>query len=98
MYYTASGIITPVGGRPVHRLRADEERFCALSWLIAKIILRCTVSKSSKNKDYDVTPCRLLDRYRRFVRTSCLLHGRGLNSFENSLVSSLKAKHMAKFL
>ena len=23
MYYTASGIITPVGGRPVHRLRAD---------------------------------------------------------------------------
>ena len=22
-YYTASGIITPVGGRPVHRLRAD---------------------------------------------------------------------------
>ena len=21
--YTASGIITPVGGRPVHRLRAD---------------------------------------------------------------------------
>ena len=21
MYYTASGIITPVGGRPVHRLR-----------------------------------------------------------------------------
>ena len=23
MYYTASGIITPVGGRPVHRLRED---------------------------------------------------------------------------
>ena len=23
LYYTASGIITPVGGRPVHRLRAD---------------------------------------------------------------------------
>ena len=22
-YYTASGIITPVGGRPVHRLRED---------------------------------------------------------------------------
>jgi len=22
-YYTASGIITPVGGRPVHRLRVD---------------------------------------------------------------------------
>jgi len=23
LYYTASGIITPVGGRPVHRLRQD---------------------------------------------------------------------------
>jgi len=23
LYYTASGIITPVGGRPVHRLRDD---------------------------------------------------------------------------
>ena len=24
LYYTASGIITPVGGRPLHRLRADS--------------------------------------------------------------------------
>jgi hypothetical protein len=24
MYYTASGVITPVGGRPVHRLRDDS--------------------------------------------------------------------------
>jgi len=23
LYYTASGVITPVGGRPVHRLRED---------------------------------------------------------------------------
>ena len=23
LYYTASGIITPVGGRPMHRLRED---------------------------------------------------------------------------
>ena len=23
MYYAAAGIITPVGGRPVHRLRVD---------------------------------------------------------------------------
>jgi len=23
LYYTVSGIITPVGGRPVHRLRGD---------------------------------------------------------------------------
>jgi len=23
LYYTASGIITPVGGRPAHRLRED---------------------------------------------------------------------------
>ena len=41
LYYTTSGIITPIGGRPVHRLRED--------WLITKInILRCTVSKISK--------------------------------------------------
>jgi hypothetical protein len=26
LYYTASGIITPVGGLPVHRLRADSVR------------------------------------------------------------------------
>ena len=25
MYYTASGIVTLVGGRPVHRLREKEE-------------------------------------------------------------------------
>jgi len=24
LYYTASGIVTPVGGRPVHRLREDN--------------------------------------------------------------------------
>ena len=24
MYYTAFGIVTPVGGRPVHRLREEE--------------------------------------------------------------------------
>jgi len=24
LYYTASGIITPVGGRPVHRLRCSK--------------------------------------------------------------------------
>jgi len=25
LYYTVPGIITPVGGRPVHRLREEEE-------------------------------------------------------------------------
>jgi len=25
LYYTASGIITPIGGRPVHRLREDSQ-------------------------------------------------------------------------
>jgi len=24
LYYTASGIITPIGGRPLHRLREDS--------------------------------------------------------------------------
>ena len=80
MYYTASGIVIPVGGRPVRSLRSplstcardrcciiqflppDDEhivlkicrgtyyktRICEVSWLITKIILRCTVSKTSK--------------------------------------------------
>jgi len=28
LYYTACGIITLLGGRPVHRLRADCLNFC----------------------------------------------------------------------
>ena len=36
LYYTDSGIITPVGGRPVHRLRADIIKFSASSWLILR--------------------------------------------------------------
>ena len=84
LYYTASGIVTPVGGRLMRRLREDcapnghlhvwwyqmlyntiltswcskhveecnqlikKTRICALSWSVAKIILRCTVSKTSK--------------------------------------------------
>ena len=48
MYYTASVIITPVGGSPVHWLREDSEKNCALIWLNTKIVLRWTVSKTSK--------------------------------------------------
>jgi len=29
LYYTASGIITPVGGRPVHRLREYFNFVCS---------------------------------------------------------------------
>ena len=88
--YTASDIITPVGGRPVNRLRESscardghlqlwcyqmlyntiltsrwwaqqcskhveaynkliiKTIICVLLWLVTKIILRCTVSKTSK--------------------------------------------------
>ena len=56
LHYTASGIITHIGGRLVHRLRESwnklivKQKFCA-SWLITEInILRCTVSKRSKNR------------------------------------------------
>ena len=31
LYYTASGIITPIGGRPVHRLREDKYNFDRLT-------------------------------------------------------------------
>jgi len=30
LYYTASGIIIPVGGRPVHRLREDSFNLCTV--------------------------------------------------------------------
>ena len=30
LYYTASGITTPVGGHPVHRLRDDSSSFLNL--------------------------------------------------------------------
>ena len=51
MYYTASGIITPVGGRSVHgtaTYRCDKRRFCALIRLIPKFKLTRTVSKTPK--------------------------------------------------
>jgi len=48
LYYTASGIITPIGGRLVHLLTV-KQKFCVTSWLITEInILRCKVSKTSK--------------------------------------------------
>ena len=43
LHYTASGIITPIGGRLVHRLREDwtsksvKQKCCASSWLITEI-------------------------------------------------------------
>ena len=30
MYYTASGIITPIGGCPVHSLREDSFKLCTV--------------------------------------------------------------------
>ena len=32
-YYTASGIITPIGGRPVHTYRCDDTRGCIIQFL-----------------------------------------------------------------
>ena len=34
LYYTASGIITPIGGRPVHRLRAQQQLFLIVILLL----------------------------------------------------------------
>ena len=49
LYYTASGIITPIGGRPVHKTK-----FCASSWLINKVnILKCLVSKTSETMGFE---------------------------------------------
>ena len=35
LYYTASGIVTPVDGRPVHKLRED----CALDGQIYRVMI-----------------------------------------------------------
>ena len=34
LHYTASGIVTPVGGRPVHRLREDSQN-CIIQHLVS---------------------------------------------------------------
>jgi len=50
LYYTASGIITPVGGRPVHRLRGSSLNLCLY-----------IVHKTSGSSHSEHTP-RLLSR------------------------------------
>jgi len=47
LHYTASGIVTPVGDRPVHRLREDS--IFAVSWLITKILITPCESNSFLN-------------------------------------------------
>jgi len=32
LYYTASGIITPIGGRPLHRLREESSLNLCTGW------------------------------------------------------------------
>ena len=39
LYYTVSGIITPIGGRPVHRLRED----CCILRCLVCIVVSCLV-------------------------------------------------------
>ena len=40
LYYTASGIVTPVGGRPMHRLREDSlSIILVINQLNAQILL-----------------------------------------------------------
>ena len=38
VYYTVSGIITPIGGRPVHRLREDSLNLCT-GWPPAGVMI-----------------------------------------------------------
>jgi len=48
LYYTASGIITPVGGRPVHRLREDcIADGCILCSLASWFVLSQTVHRTA---------------------------------------------------
>jgi len=38
LHYTASGIITPVDGRPVHRLREDCRPYCKTKILYINLV------------------------------------------------------------
>jgi len=38
LYYTASGIITQVGGRPVRRLRGSSLNLCTERWALPSVI------------------------------------------------------------
>jgi len=56
LYYTASGIITPVGGRPVHRLRAaySKNKFEKLVHLVGFIIR--ILHNSLTGETYELSP------------------------------------------
>jgi hypothetical protein len=73
LYYTASGIITPVGGRPVHdnrcvllctpcvRARGTEKHM--LMFLVRKSFTKFMFSNSvqSNSKSSTVCPCNMID-------------------------------------
>ena len=50
LYYTASGIITPVGGRPVHRLREDDTRCCIVHFDLPMMNTHCSKHVEECNK------------------------------------------------
>jgi len=43
LYYTGPGITTAVGGRPAHRLRADQSPFCSHSARFQKFTMFVTM-------------------------------------------------------
>ena len=61
LYYTTSGIITPIGGRSVHRLREDWIKL----FNIKINTLRCTVSKISKFVQNIFTLCHKWHDFRK---------------------------------
>ena len=72
LYYTASGIITPVGGRPVHRLR---EEYIKIYWDIYKDIQKYIEMHGQqnilKNSLYDY---KLQQRCRWVLQSSGMLN------------------------
>ena len=48
LYITVSGIITALGGRPVHRLREDSRPpilRCTVSKILKKWIIKCLITR-----------------------------------------------------
>ena len=69
LYYTASGIVTPVGGRPVHRLGALN--LCtASSWLITKINILSAQSAKHQNLHLDTPFLQNFDASRLDTRSN----------------------------
>ena len=80
LYYTASGIITPIGGRTVHRLRESSANLCKgrspTGVTIPEAVLYCTVHTYLDNVNmtadcHAVDYCNIQRAFHYVTRSKC---------------------------